>query len=130
MKPDSIEITYKSKKFTLDRVSAEDKHFKIGFASRNWGVRIYPLSKEYVEKVRIIIEKSVVKKDGDGTSTQFMWDCYCMPFGGKLHLCCVNDPATCKRIGRRTRWRVVEPLIDEIYSQLKAGIDEVLLTSE
>ncbi len=119
MKRNSITLNYKIRQFILDRVSAEGKYFQIGFESPRWGVRIYRLENG---RVRIIIEKSRAREDG-GTSTQFLWDCYCLPVRGELHMYDVCDPATCKRIDRQTRWHLICPMLDEIYSQLKAEID-------
>ncbi len=119
MTPNSIVINYKSKQFTLDRVNTDGKYFQIGFEADRWGVRIYRLERE---QVRIIIEKSV-KRDDDGTSTQFMWDCYCMFFSGRLSLLHVSDPATCKRISNITKWLDIYSMLEEIYAQLKTEID-------
>lgn len=122
MRPDSITINYKTKHFTLERVNAEDRYFQIGFEAPRWGVRIYRLEGK---RVRIIIEKSRARKDG-GTNIQFLWDCYCLPFRGELHMYDICDPATCKHINRQTRWYLIGPMLDEIYRQLKAEIDALL----
>ena len=119
METNSITIQYKTRRFTLDRVSAEGRYFQIGFESPRWGVRIYRSDNR---RVRIIIEKSRPREDG-GTSTQFLWDCHCERAFGRMVLCEVGDPATCKRIARGTKWLIVYPMVEDIYSQLRAEID-------
>jgi hypothetical protein len=119
MAPNSITINYKSKQFTLDRVSAEGKYHQIGFEAKNWGVRISLLKNG---SIRVIIEKSI-KRSEDGLHTQFYWACSCVLFRGKLILGGVYDPATCKPVSRKTRLFIIEPMIREIYTQLKAEID-------
>jgi hypothetical protein len=120
MTPDSLTITYKSKKFFLDRVNPDARGCQIAFASDRWGIRI---TRQKDVHYRIIIEKTVKRRDDGGTGTQFLWDCYCMSTSRTLLLTCVCDPATCKPVGRRTRWFLVEPMLEEIYSRLKPEID-------
>ena len=116
MKPNSIKITYKDKNHVLNRV--ENKYYQIGFESDRWRVHIYLLKNG---QYRVIISKSV-KKGANDYHTQFHYDCYCLLVADDIYLNDVCDPATCKRIMSKTKWLVIEPMIREIYTQLKAEI--------
>jgi hypothetical protein len=118
MKTNSITINYKNRQFTLDRVNAEGKYFQIGFASDQWGVRIYTLKGG---DMRVIVEKSV--KRGDTSHTQFHWDCFCTVDDLGLLPYEVNDPTTCKRISKHTKWLVIDPILQEIHTQLREELD-------
>jgi len=114
MKSNKIVITYKSRKYILDRVD-DDKHYQIGFEADRWSIRFYLLQNG---QIRIIINKSVKKSEND-YHTQFCYDCYCTlePFG--LFLDDVCDPATCRKIKNMTKWFTIEPMLREIYTQIK-----------
>jgi hypothetical protein len=118
MKPNSITIQYKSRTFTLDRVTAEGQYFQIGFEGRNWGIRIYSLPQG---DIRVVIEKSI--RRGEVSHTQLYWDSLCMSNGCGLIPCKVDDPATGKRIGKRTKWLIVDPIVQLVYDQLKEELD-------
>jgi len=117
MTPSSIIITYKSKKHVLNRT--ENQHYPIVFESDRWSIRIYILQDG---RLRILIDKSV-RKSKTEKHLQFCYDCYCSLFNDNIILNYVSDPATCKRIRNNTKWFTIEPIIGEIYTQLKSEID-------
>lgn len=117
MKPNSIVITYKIRKYTLNRV--ENKNYHIGFETDRWSIRFYLLQDN---EIRIIINKLIKKSDTD-YHTQFCYDCYCTRLTDILFLNHVSNPATCKRIRNCTKWFTIEPMLREIYSQLKEEIN-------
>ncbi len=118
MKTNSIVITYKNKKYTLNRVNG-NRHYQSGFETDRWSIRIYLLEDD---QIRIIINKSVKKSDTD-YHTQFCYDCYCTLSDSYLFLNFVHDPATCKRIRNRTKWFAIEPMLREIHTQLKEELE-------
>jgi hypothetical protein len=115
MKANKIAITYKSKVYILNRVNGESKHYQIGFETDRWSVHIYLLQNG---QIRIIINKSVKKSETD-YHTQFHYDCYCTLLPNGLSLDDVSDPATCRKIKNPTKWFTIEPMLRDIYSQLK-----------
>lgn len=118
MKTNSIVITYKNKKYTLNRVNG-NRHYQSGFETDRWSIRIYLLEDG---QIRIIINKSVKKSDTD-YHTQFCYDCYCTLSTDYLFLNFVHDPATCKHIRNRTKWFAIEPMLREIHTQLKEELE-------
>lgn len=121
MKPNSINITYKSRKHSLNRVNTEGKYFQIGFETDRWQIHI---SLQQDNRIRLIINKSVKISPYD-YHTQFCYDCYCYLNSDHLFLCHVSDPATCKRVYNNVRWFTIEPLLAEIYAQLKEELEEL-----
>lgn len=119
MKTEKIIITYKSRKYILNRTNCTKAYYQIGFESDRWGVHIYLLQDR---QIRIIINKSIKKSEND-YHTQFHYDCYCTLHTGTMFLNFVNDPATCKRIRNHTKWFTIEPMLRELYSQLKEEIN-------
>jgi len=119
MKPNQIVITYKSKKYILDRASGESKYYQMAFETDRWSIRIYLLENG---QIRIIINKSVKKSETD-YHTQFCYDCYCTLDTYGLFLNDVCDPATCKRIRNATKWFIIEPILRDIYTQLKEELE-------
>ena len=120
MKQSRIEITYKDKKYILDR--KEDKNCPIVFDAERWSIRIYALANN---NLRIIIEKSI-KKSATEYHIQFFYDCYCEHHSYHLFLNDVCDPATCRKIKNRTKWHTIQPILNEIYTQLKEDIINLL----
>ena len=118
MKPNSIVITYKNRKYTLNRVS-DNKHYQIGFEADRWSIHIYLLQNS---QIRIIVNKSIKKSD-TYYHTQFHYDCYCTLNADGLFLDDVCDPATCKHIRNTTKWFVINPILREIYAQLKEELE-------
>lgn len=120
MKPSSITIPYKGRKYTLNRVPGESKHYQMAFESedKRWSIRFYLLQNG---QIRIIINKSTKKSETE-YHTQFHYDCYCEFHSYHLFLNEVGDPATCRRIQNQTRWHVIEPILNELYEQLKEEI--------
>jgi len=118
MKPDSIVITYRNRKYTLDRVR-DNKHYQAGFEADRWSIHIYLLQNG---QIRIIVNKSIKKSD-TGYSTQFHYDCYCTLNADGLFLDDVCDPATCKNIRNTTKWFVISPILREIYVQPKDELE-------
>jgi len=121
MKANKIAITYKSKVYILNRVNGESKHYQIGFETDRWSVHIYLLQSG---KIRIIINKSIKKSKTD-YHTQFHYDCYCTLLPNGLSLDDVSDPATCRRIKNPTKWFTIEPILREIYAQLKEELESL-----
>ena len=123
MKANKIVITYKGQKYTLDR--KENKSYQIGFETDRWSIHIYLIENG---QIRIIINKAVKKSENE-YHTQFCYDCYCslssdvLKKSEYLFLNYVSDPATCKRIRNKTKWFIIEPMIKEIYTQLKEEIE-------
>lgn len=115
MKPNQIVITYKSRDYILTRVAGESKHYQIAFETDRWSIRFYLLQNG---QIRIIINKSV-KKSETQYHTHFCYDCYCTLGEDHLFLDDVHDPATCRRITNPTKWYTINPMLREIYSQLK-----------
>jgi len=118
MKTNQIVITYKSRKYILDRVS-DNKYYQIGFEADRWSIRIYLLENS---QIRIIINKSVKKSQTD-YHTLFCYDCYCTLETFGLFLNDVCDPATCRKIKNPTKWFTIEPMLREIYTQLKEELE-------
>ena len=118
MKTNKIAITYKSKVYILNRVS-DSKHYQIGFEADRWSIHIYLLQSG---QIRIIINKSIKKSETD-YHTQFCYDCYCELLSYLLYLNKVSDPATCRRIKNRTKWFAIQPMLNEIYAQLKEELE-------
>lgn len=118
MKTNSIVITYKNKKYTLNRVNG-NRYYQSGFETDRWSIRIYLLEDS---QIRIIINKSVKKSETD-YHTQFYYDCYCTLSDKYLFLNYVYDPATCKRIRNRTKWFTIEPILRELHTQLKGELE-------
>ena len=119
MKANKIAITYKSKVYILNRVNEESKHYQMGFEADRWSVHIYLLQSG---QIRIIINKSIKKSETD-YHTQFCYDCYCELLSYLLYLNKVSDPATCRRIKNRTKWFAIQPMLNEIYAQLKEELE-------
>ena len=123
MKQSSIEITYKDKKYILDR--KEDKNCPIVFDAERWSIRIYALANN---NLRIIIEK-LIKKSATNYQIQFFYDCYCEHHSYHLFLNDVCDPATCRKIKNRTKWYVIQPILNEIYTQLKEELHNAIINN-
>lgn len=118
MKQNKIAITYKSQLYILHRTAS--KHYQIGFETDRWSIHIYMRQDS---PIRIIINKSVKKSETE-YHTQFCYDCYCSLDKNGLYLNDVSDPATCRKIKNMTKWFTIEPMLREIYNQLK---DEIAL---
>ena len=119
MKTNKIAITYKSRVYTLNRVNGENKYYQIGFKTDRWSVHIYLLQNG---NIRIIINKSIKKSETD-YRIQFHYDCYCELHSYHLFLNDVSDPATCRKIKNRTKWHIIQPILNEIYAQLKEELE-------
>jgi len=119
MKANQIIITYKSKKYILDRVNGESKYYQMAFETDRWSIRIYLLQNG---QIRIIINKSVKKSETE-YHTHFCYDCYCTLDTYGLYLNDVCDPATCRKIKNPTKWFTMEPMLREIYAQLKEELN-------
>jgi len=113
MKQNKITIIYKSRLYILKRT--ESKQYQIGFDTDRWSIRIYITQND---SVRIIINKSVKKSETE-YHTHFCYDCYCTLETSNLYLNEVSDPATCRKIKNMTKWFIIEPMLKEIYNQLK-----------
>ena len=118
MKTNNIAITYKSQTHILNRVN-DNKYYQIGFEADRWRVHIYLLQNG---QIRVIINKSIKKSETD-YHTQFHYDCYCSLDKNGLFLNDVCDPATCKKIRNRTVWFTIQPMLREIYTQLKEELE-------
>lgn len=118
MKPNQIVITYKSKNYILNKVS-DNKYYQMAFETDRWSIRIYLLENG---QIRIIINKSVKKSQTD-YHTLFCYDCYCTLETFGLFLNDVCDPATCRKIKNPTKWFTIEPMLREIYTQLKEELE-------
>jgi hypothetical protein len=118
MKPNQIAIPYKSKYYTLNRVS-DNKYYQMGFEADRWSIRIYLLQNG---QIRIIIDKSIKKSETE-YHTQFCYDCYCTLDANGLFLDDVCDPATCRKIKNPTKWFTIEPMLKAIYSSLKEELN-------
>ena len=121
MKQNSIKVTYKGKEYILDR--REDKNCQMVFEADRWSVRIYALANS---NFRIIIDKSI-KKSATEYHLQFCYDCYCELHSYYLFLNDVSDPATCRKIKNRTKWHIIQPILNEIYTQLKEELPTIQL---
>lgn len=125
MKTNKIVITYKSRKYILDRVNKERGYHQMAFETDRWSIRIYLLENGHI---RIIINKSVKKSETD-YHTQFCYDCYCTlnydvyDKSSHLFLNYVCDPATCRKIKNPTKWFTIEPMLGEIYTQLREELE-------
>ena len=119
MKTNKIAITYKSRVYILNRVSGESKHYQIGFEADRWSVHIYLLQNG---QIRIIVNKSIKKSETD-YHTQFHYDCYCTLLPNGLSSDDVSDPATCRKIKNLTKWFTIEPMLRDIYAQLKEELE-------
>lgn len=119
MKANKIVITYEGQKHTLDR--KESKYYPLLFETDRWRVHISLLLDN---TFRIMINKSVKKSENE-YHTQFCYDCYCSlsyNVNKKSEYLFLN-PATCKCIRNNTKWFTIEPMIKDIYNQLKEEID-------
>lgn len=125
MKPNKISFTYKSQTYILDRINSENKYYQIGFEADRWSIHIYLTQNN---QIRIIFNKSINKRETE-YHTQFCYDCYCSlsydvyKKSEYLFLNHVSDPATCRKIKNPTKWFTIEPMIRDIYNQLKEEID-------
>ena len=121
MKQNSIKITYKGKKIVLYR--QENENYHISYESDRWKVNLSLLLNS---NIRVMINK-YVKKSEHTYSTQFYYDCYCTLSNGLFYLNDVSDPATCKRIINKVKRFTIEPILTEIYNQLKEEINSLHL---
>jgi hypothetical protein len=119
MKPNKIAITYKNQIYILDRVSEESKYYQMAFEADRWSIRLYLLQNN---QIRIIINKPVKKSETE-YHTLFCYDCYCTLHKDYLYLDDVCDPATCRKITNPTKWFSIEPMLSELYSQLKEELE-------
>lgn len=119
MKANKIAITYKSQVYILNRT--ESNHYQIGFDTDRWSIHIYITQNDWI---RIIINKSV-RKSKNEYHTQFCYDCYCTIGTSNLYLNEVSDPATCRKIRNMTKWVTIEPMLKEIYNQLKGEMEMI-----
>lgn len=119
MKANKIAITYKSQVYILNRT--ESKQYQIGFDTDRWSIHIYITQNN---PIRIIINKSVKKSETE-YHTHFCYDCYCSLETNGLYLNDVSDPATCRKIKNMTKWFTIEPMLKEIYNQLKGEMEMI-----
>lgn len=80
----------------------------------------------FSSRVQIRIAKTVKRRRYK--NLQFFYDCYCNVLSNDMCLYYVNDPITNKKIQSRTKWFTIEPMIKEIYIQLKDEILQIIKT--
>ncbi|MFV0507339.1 MAG: hypothetical protein ACK5L5_11675 [Bacteroidales bacterium] len=107
-----VTITYKKTRHSLKRDVCE--YSQINFKNERWSVSIDDYGSS---RVHIRITKTIKRRRYK--SLQFFYDCYCNVLSNDMCLYYVNDPITNKKIQSRTKWFIIEPIIKEIYIQLK-----------